>query len=249
MEAENSFSKVNLKIVNRGALDGTRPPARGLAQTTLPVLPEAGSALDRFLSSLAAGKAIREYRQNKIVYSEEDPADAIYFVRRGEVALSYTSPDGREAVLGIVGAGQFFGEECLFQQTPRRTTAKALTDCLLTQIDKAIITTAIQDHPNLYAMLFASLVERISRLETNLRDLLLYPGEKRLARTLWTLAKPGTDGKRVIPKMSQETLAQLTGMARSRVCVAMNKFRDEGFVVWDRAGIEVRDSLRAVCLG
>jgi CRP-like cAMP-binding protein len=87
MEAENSSRKVDSKIVNRGALNGTRPLARDLAQTTLPILPEAGSALDCFLSSLTAGKAIREYRQNKLLYSEEDPADAIYFVWRGEVTL------------------------------------------------------------------------------------------------------------------------------------------------------------------
>jgi CRP-like cAMP-binding protein len=204
-------------------------------------------SLDRFLSSVAAGKAIKEYSQKKLVYSEEDPADAVYFVRRGEVVLGCTSLDGREAVLGIIGAGQFFGEECLLQQKLRRTTAKTLTVCLLTRIDKKAIIPALQDHPDLYATLFARLVERMTRLEANLRDLLLYPGEKRLACTLWTLAKLGTDGKRVIPKMSQETLAQLTGMARSRVCVTMNEFRVRGFLAWDRDGIEVRDSLRTVC--
>lgn len=208
----------------------------------------AGLALDLFLSSIVEGTATRQYRTNTILYSEEDPADALYFVRRGEVSLKSMSPEGREVVVVIVGTGEFFGEECLVQPILRRTTAKVLTECVLTRIERSALTSLLRHHPNCYAALFECLVQRIARLEANLRDHVLYPGEQRLACALLTLANLGTNGKRVIPKMSQETLAQIAGMTRSRVCVAMNKFRDKGFVAWDRAGIEVRDSLRTVCI-
>ncbi len=202
-----------------------------------------------FLTSTAEGRATREYRRHRPLYLEGDPASALYIIRRGEVGLGRADADGREAVVGIVGVGECFGEECLFPNAVRRTSAKVLTDCLLTRIDRAAATSLLRDHPGSYAALFACLVERTAQLEARLRDQLLYPAERRLACTLAALARLGTDRWRIVPRITQETLAGIVGMSRPRTCATLRKFREVGFIDWDRAGIKVRDSLRMVCVG
>lgn len=168
----------------------------------------------------------------------------------GRIELKVVSPQGKEAILATLGAGDFFGEGCLTGQPLRVATAVAVTECTLMRIEKSAMVAVLRDEPDFAALFLAHLLSRNIRLEEDLVDHLFNSSEKRLARVLLLLAGLGEDGKpeAVIAKISQESLAEMVGTTRSRVSFFMNKFRKLGFVAYDTGGLSIRRSLVNVLL-
>ena len=191
----------------------------------------------------------KDYRKKQTLFTQGAPADAIFYIQKGRVKLSVVSNEGKEAVVAILGAGDFFGEGCLAGQPLRIATATAATDCSTLRLDKAATIRALHDHPEFSEMFIAHLLSRNIRIEEDLIDQLFNSSEKRLARLLLLLANFGKDGQQqlVIPKMSQETLAEMIGTTRSRVSFFMNKFRKLGFIEYN-GDLEVHSSLLSVVL-
>jgi CRP/FNR family transcriptional regulator, cyclic AMP receptor protein len=202
-----------------------------------------------FLETVGQGRTIAKCRKSKIVFSQGDPADAVFFIQKGKVKISVLSKQGKEAVVGILGPGDFFGEGCLTSQVVRMATATALTDCLLARLERATVISVLRDEAEFSSMFISHLLARNIRIEEDLVDQLFNSSEKRLARVLLLLANFGKEGKpqEVIPNISQETLAEMVGTTRSRVSSFMNKFRRLGFIDYsDR--LEVHSSLLSVIL-
>jgi CRP/FNR family transcriptional regulator, cyclic AMP receptor protein len=185
-----------------------------------------------FLSRIGAGRTNADYRANDIVYSQGVAADAVFYLQNGKVKVTVTSENGKEAVLAILGHGNFFGEGCLNGQALRLATATAMTDCSIMRLEKAAMVRALHGEPKFADLFIGHLLKRKSRVEEDLIDQLFNSSEKRLARALLLLANFGKDGKQepVIAKISQETLAEMIGTTRSRVNFFMNKFRRLGFI-------------------
>ncbi len=202
-----------------------------------------------FLAKVGAGRTIANYRKNHSIFSQGDPADALFYVQKGKVKLTVVSRHGKEAIVAILGPADFFGEGCLAGQTKRMATASALTECSIARIEKAAAVRVIHDEPRFSELLLAYLLSRNIRIEEDLVDRLFNSSEKRLARVLLLLANFGKDGKPelVIPKISQETLAEIVGTTRARVSFFMNRFRKLGFVDYN-GGLEVHSSLLNVVL-
>ena len=202
-----------------------------------------------FLSKVGAGRSIADYRKNQIIFSQGDPADAVFYVQKGKIKLTVVSKQGKEAVVGILGSSDFFGEGCLAGQQQRMATATALAECSIVRLEKRAATRVIHDEPEFSELFLAYVLSRNIRIEEDLVDQLFNSSEKRLARVLLLLANFGKDGKpqQVIPKMSQETLAEIIGTTRPRVSFFMNKFRKLGFVDYN-GGLEVHSSLLSVVL-
>jgi CRP/FNR family cyclic AMP-dependent transcriptional regulator len=203
----------------------------------------------RFLSKVGEGRTIVEYRKNQTVFLQGDPADAVFYVQKGKIKLAVVSKQGKEAVVGILGPADFFGEGCLAGQHLRMATATALSECSIVRLAKDAANRVIHDEPEFSELFLAYVLSRNIRIEEDLVDQLFNSSEKRLARVLLLLANFGKEGKpqQVIPKMSQETLAEIVGTTRSRVNFFMNKFRKLGFVDYD-GGLEVHSSLLNVVL-
>jgi len=203
---------------------------------------------DAFLRTVGKGRTISKRRKGKTVFSQGDPADAVFYIHKGKVKLSVLSKGGKEAVVGIMGPGDFFGEGCLTSQVVRMATATALTDCLIARLEKASMINALRDQAEFSAVFISHLLARNVRIEEDLVDQLFNSSEKRLARVLLLLAHFGKDGtQEVIPAISQETLAEMVGTTRSRVSTFMNKFRRLGFIDYND-GLEVHSSLLSVIL-
>ncbi len=202
-----------------------------------------------FLASIGEGRSIVKYQKDGIIFSQGDPADAVFYVRRGRIKLSVVSNAGKEAVVGILGPGDFFGEGCLNAGTVRMATASALTDCLIARLEKGAMMHALQEQPEFSAMFISHLLARNARIEEDLVDQLFNSSEKRLARVLLLLANFGKEQKPelVIPTVNQEMLAEMIGTTRSRVSFFMNKFRKLGFIDYN-GGLEVHNSLLNVVL-
>jgi CRP/FNR family cyclic AMP-dependent transcriptional regulator len=202
-----------------------------------------------FLSKVGAGRTITDYHKNQTIFSQGDPADAVFYVKKGKVKLTVVSKQGKEAVVGILGQGDFFGEACLAGQQQRIATAIALSECSIVRLDKRAATGVIRAEPEFAELFLAYVLSRNIRIEEDLVDQLFNSSEKRLARVLLLLANFGKDGKpeKVIPKISQETLAEIVGTTRPRVSFFMNKFRRLGFVDYN-GGLEVHRSLLNVVL-
>jgi CRP-like cAMP-binding protein len=209
------------------------------AEPTPPVDPRA------FLARIGAARTRTELRRRQIVFSQGDPADAVFYLARGNIELKVLSLHGKEAILAILGAGDFFGEGCLVGQPLRVATAAAVTECTVMCIEKLAMVAALRDIPHFAALYLSHLLTRNIRLEEDLVDQLFNSSEKRLARVLLLLADLGKDGKpeAVIAKISQESLAEMIGTTRSRVSFFMNKFRKLGFVAYGSAGLSVHSSL------
>jgi CRP/FNR family transcriptional regulator, cyclic AMP receptor protein len=203
-----------------------------------------------FLAKVEAGKTRTELRRRQIVFSQGDPADAVFSIRKGRIELKVLSPQGKEAILATLGTGDFFGEGCLTGQSSRMATAAAATECTVVRIEKSAMVAALRDVPDFAALFLSHLLSRNIRLEEDLVDHLFNSSEKRLARVLLLLADIGKDGKpeAVIAKISQESLAEMVGTTRSRVSFFMNKFRKAGFIAYDNGGLSVRHSLLNVLL-
>ena len=203
----------------------------------------------KFLAKAGGGKTISEYRKDQTIFPQGDIADAIFFIQKGKIKLSVVSKRGREAVIGILTAGHFFGEGCLNGHRLRVTTATAIDECLITRIAEATMIATLHDEPSLSELFTADLLNRNSRIEEDLIDQLFNSSEKRLARILLLLANFGQeDGPKPIDgKFTQETLAEMVGTTRARMSFFMNKFRRLGYI--DYPGeLQVHNSLLNVVL-
>jgi CRP/FNR family transcriptional regulator, cyclic AMP receptor protein len=197
-----------------------------------------------FLAQVGEGKAILKFSKNQIVFAQGGVADAVFYIQKGRIKVLVFSEQGKEAVVGILEPGQFFGEGCLNGHPLRISTTMAMEDCLITSITKGAMLTALKDKPEFSEVFMAYLLSRNSRIEEDLIDQLFNSSEKRLARLLLLLANFGKDGapQPISANVSQETLAEMIGTTRSRVSFFMNKFRKLGFITYN-GKIEVHSSL------
>ena len=201
------------------------------------------------LQSIVTGSTLRQFSKKQIVFAQGAPAEDAYFIEKGRVKFSVVSKQGKEAVIAIFGSGDFFGEGCLDGQPIRIGTARALVDCSILRLPKVATVRALSDSHSFSEMFISYLLSRNLKVEEDLVDQLFNSSEKRLARLLLLLANFGKDGKHepVIPKISQETLAEMIGTTRSRVSFFMNKFRELGFIDYND-GLEVHSSLLSIVL-
>src|SRR3984885_7915932 len=179
-----------------------------------------------FLAMPGKGRALTNYLKNDTVFSQGDPADAIFYIHTGKVKLTVVSKSGKEAVVAILGAGDFFGEGCLARQPLRMASAGTMSECSVLRLEKSAVIRLLHDEPAFSERLLHHLLSRNIRIEEDLVDQLFNSSEKRLARVLLLLANFGKEGEpeSVIPKISQETLAEIVGTTRSRVSFFMNRF-------------------------
>src|SRR5579863_6351674 len=205
-----------------------------------------------FLSKVGEGRSIGNYHKDQVIFSQGDAADAVFYIQTGRVKLVVISPQGKEAVVALLGAQDFFGEGCLAGQRHRIATVIALTDCIIVRLNRAAIVGVIHREPAFSEMFIAHLLSRTIRVEADLVDQLFNSSEKRLARLLLLLANFGKEGKPepMIAKISQETLAEMIGTTRSRVSFFMNKFRKLGFIEYNGGieGLHVHSSLLNIVL-
>ena len=197
-----------------------------------------------FLAKVGEGRSIHEYPEAQIVFSQGDSADAVFYLQNGKVKVTVVSKRGKEAVVAILGANDFFGEGCLAGQRHRMATAVTMTDSVVVRLEKAAILRVIRQEPAFAELFIAHILDRTIRVEADLVDQLFNSSEKRLARLLLLLANFGKEDKPepMITKISQETLAEMIGTTRSRVSFFMNKFRKLGFIHYN-GGIQVHSSL------
>ena len=202
-----------------------------------------------FLAKVGEGESVRNYRENEVVFSQGDPADAVFHVKRGKVKVTVVSERGKEAVVALLGPEDFIGEGCLAGQPKRMATVVTMTDSVIARLGKSAIIRLIHEDPAFSEMFMAHLLARTIRIEEDLVDQLFNSSEKRLARVLLLLANFGKEGKPepVIARISQEMLAEMVGTTRARVSFFMNKFRKLGFIEYN-GGIEVHSSLLNVIL-
>ena len=203
-----------------------------------------------FLATIGEGRKVVAFPKKQTIFSQGDAADAVFYIQEGKVRLTVVSKIGKEATLGILSAGDFFGEGSLAGQTLRMGSAAAMTDCEVMRIDKKAMILALHQEHTFSDLFTAYLLARNIRYEADLVDQLFNSSEKRLARILLLLAHFGKDGKpeTVIPKISQETLAEMIGTTRSRVSFFMNRFRKLGFLDYGESGLQVHSSLLNVVL-
>jgi CRP/FNR family transcriptional regulator, cyclic AMP receptor protein len=197
-----------------------------------------------FLAKVGTGKTISVYRKNQIIFSQGEVADTIFYIQSGSVKIVVLSDLGKEAVVGILEPGQFFGEGCMNGHSLRIATSTATEESLITAITKPAMIAVMRDEPKFSELFVAYLLTRNSRVEDDLIDQLFNSSEKRLARVLLLLAKFGKEGSPtpISPNISQETLADMIGTTRSRVSYFLNKFRKLGFIDYN-GKIEVHNSL------
>ncbi len=205
--------------------------------------------LDAFLLNSGEGRTIADYAEGQIVFSQGDPASAVFYIQSGKVKLKTLSNTGREAVLAILGPSEFIGESCLSAQHVRLTTATTMSEARIACIAKKVILRAFKQMPELSEFFMAHLLDRMIRVEADLVDQLFNSSEKRLARVLLLLANFGKEGKPevVIPKVSQEILAEMVGTTRPRINFFINKFKKLGFIEYND-GLHVHSSLLNVIL-
>ena len=201
-----------------------------------------------FLTRVGDGRRVGKYSKGRIVFSQGDASDAVFYVQEGQVRITVVSEQGKEAVVAILGTDDFFGEGCLAGQAQRISTAMAISDATIARLERSAIVKLIHDEPAFSEMFIAHLLSRTIRVEADLVDQLFNSSEKRLARMLLLLANFGKESppEPVIAKISQETLAEMIGTTRSRVSFFMNKFRELGFIAYNgsiEGGIEVHSSL------
>src|ERR1700733_738976 len=202
-----------------------------------------------FLTKANGGKTINAYRSNQRIFAQGDPADAIFYIQKGKVKLTVVSKRGKEAVIALLGEGDFFGESCLAGQPLRMATAVTLSNCSIMKLEKAGVVRLLREEPAFSELFVAHLLSRNIKIEEDLVDQLFNSSEKRLARVLLLLANFGKEGRpeQVIPKMSQETLAEIIGTTRSRVSFFMNRFRRLGFIEYNGT-LKIHSSLLNVIL-
>jgi CRP/FNR family cyclic AMP-dependent transcriptional regulator len=202
-----------------------------------------------FLGTVNGGRTISNYRKGEVIFSQASLADAVFYIRKGKVKIAVTSEQGKEAVIAILGAGEFFGEGCLIAQPLRLASAVSVAESTAMRVEKAHMIRVLHDQPAFAELFTTHLLTRNSRVEEDLVDQLFNSSEKRLARLLLLLANFGKEGKPepITTKFSQETLAEMIGTTRPRVSFFMNKFRKLGFIEYDGI-IKVHSSLLSVVL-
>jgi CRP/FNR family cyclic AMP-dependent transcriptional regulator len=201
------------------------------------------------LTKIGDGRTVINYKSGQIIFAQGDPADAIFHIQKGKVKLTVVSKPGREAVLAILGAGDFFGESCLAGHPLWMKSATAIGDATIMRVEKQAMIRLLRQEPAFSELFMTHLLSRNIRIEEDLMDQLFNSSEKRLARILLLLANFGKEGRPepLIAKISQETLAEMIGTTRSRVSFFMNKFRKLGFIEYN-GGLHVHSSLLNVVL-
>lgn len=203
----------------------------------------------RLLDAAAKGRTTVAYAKDATIFVQGDPAESIFLITKGRVKVTVVSREGKEAVIALLGPDEFLGERCLTGQPLRLATATALTDCVLTRVEKSEIQRLLQEDITFSHMFISHILLRSARVEEDLVDQLFNSTEKRLARVLLLLANFGKEGRPepIVAKISQETLAEMIGTTRSRVSHFMNNFRRLGFIQYN-GRIEVHSSLLSVLL-
>ena len=203
-----------------------------------------------FLAKVGEGRRHAKFRKGQVIFSQGEPAQAVFFIQQGKVKLTVVSEQGKEAVVAILTVNDFFGEGCLAAQRVRIATATAMTECDIMCIEKSAITKVLRKESAFSELFITYLLSRTIRVEADLVDQLFNSSERRLARLLLLLANFGKEGAPVplIANISQETLAEMIGTTRSRVSFFMNKFRKLGFIDYNgdggkKGGIAVHKSL------
>ena len=203
-----------------------------------------------FLSRIGNGKTCQQVRKKEVLFAQGDAADAVFYIQTGKVKLTVVSPQGKEAVVGILNSASFLGEGCLVAgRSVRLATASAMTDASLVRIPKATMLRVLREEPTFSELFMTYVLAHKLRVEEDLVDQLFNSSEKRLARTLLLLAHFGKDGtsESAITRVSQETLAEMIGTTRSRVSFFMNKFRKLGFLDYN-GELRVHSSLLTILL-
>ena len=203
-----------------------------------------------FLATVGPGHTVSDLRKNEVVFLQSAAADAVFYIQEGKIKIVVASEQGKEAVVGVMGPGEFFGEGCLIGQPLRLATAKAMTESQVVRVSKAEMVRVLHAEPRFAELFMTHLLTRNSRVEEDLVDQLFNSSEKRLARTLLLLANVGQDGgpQPITTQISQETLAEIIGTTRPRVSVFMNKFRKLGFIEYSKRNIHINKSLLSVVL-
>jgi len=204
---------------------------------------------EAFLTRIESGKTTRQYRTKQVLFSQGDAADAVFYIQSGKVRLTVVSTRGKEAVIGVLGRGSFFGEGCLAGQPLRMSTAMSIEPSSVIRVGKSTMVRVLHRDPAFAELFIAYLLSRNVRIEEDLVDQLFNSAEKRLARILLLLARFGKESRpeTVIPEVSQETLAAMVGTTRSRVSHFMNRFRKMGFIHYN-GGLQVHSALLTVVL-
>jgi CRP-like cAMP-binding protein len=202
-----------------------------------------------YLAKVGIGKTILEFEKGQRIFEQGDVADAVYYLQQGKIKQAVLSDQGKEAVVGILAPGQFFGESCLNGHKLRISTTTAMEHCVVTAIKRTVMIALLHDEPAFSEFFMAYLLTRNTRIEGDLIDQLFNSSERRLARMLLLLANFGKEGipQRISPNISQETLADMIGTTRSRVSFFMNKFRKLGLINYN-GHIEVNSSLLSAVL-
>jgi CRP/FNR family transcriptional regulator, cyclic AMP receptor protein len=202
-----------------------------------------------FLATIGPGHTVSDLRKDEVVFRQSASADAVFYIQKGKIKIVVASDEGKEAVVGILSPGEFFGEGCLIGQPLRLATAKAMIESQIVRVSKAEMLRVLHAEPSFAELFMIYLLTRNSRVEEDLVDQLFNSSEKRLARTLLLLANFGQDGgpQPITIPISQETLAEIIGTTRSRVSLFMNKFRKFGFIEYN-GHLEVHSSLLSVLL-
>lgn len=202
------------------------------------------------LHGVFRGKTLVEYGEGRSVFLQGQPADALFYIRRGRIKLSVISHQGKEAIVAILKRSDFFGEGCLAGQALRISSATAMTDCTLDRIEKSLMMKILHENHDISELFVNHLLTRNIRYEADLADQLFNSSEKRLARILLLLSNLGKESRSeaVIPRVSQDTLAQMVGTTRSRVSYFMNNFRKNGFIDYDDKELIVNSGLLSIVL-
>ena len=205
--------------------------------------------LRTYLAKVRGRETIKEYRKKETIFLQGSPADSVFYIEKGKVKVTVLSARGKEAVVAILGSGDFFGEGSLTGQPLRMATATAMTECSLLRVKKEPMMRMLHEERAVSELFMSYLLTRNTRMEEDLVDQLFNSSEKRLARILLLLTRFGKEGRHelVVPRISQETLAEMVGTTRSRVSFFMNKFRKLGFIEYN-GGLNVHSSLMNIVL-
>ena len=223
-------------------------PTRKSATTKVEKRPD-NFDLHAFLESGGVSRSVKKYPKSTVIFVQGEAAEQVMYIQRGSVKLSVLSKSGKEAVVALLGPGDFFGEGCLAGQSRRMATATAMVTTTVLVVEKVHMVQVLHNEPTMSDLFLTHMLARNIRIEEDLVDQLFNSSEKRLARALLLLARYGkkTEPQQVLHKMSQETLAEMVGTTRSRVNFFMNKFRDLGFIEYN-GGLKVNNSLLSVVL-
>jgi CRP/FNR family cyclic AMP-dependent transcriptional regulator len=244
-EHTTRFEQIPLEIVRKIAKGKGNPTFAAANGKTQPL------DLTAFLARISRGKTFLKYGANRTIFSQSDPADSVFYLHQGKVKLVVASQQGKEVIITILGANEFFGEGCLAGQLLRISTATAVTDCTLHRIEKSLLVRLLHEQHGIAELFITHLLTRNIRFEEDLVDQLLGSSEKRLARILLLLAQFGKESRTetLHPGINQEHLAQMVGTTRSRVSHFMNKFKRLGFVDYTGSGgMTVHSGLLSVVL-